>query len=68
MKGLKSLNEDFVFILERQSSILESKKNSDNEYLLEGIAAVFGKENNNHRIYEENEYLPHLDYLQDLLN
>jgi hypothetical protein len=65
MKGLKSLNEDFVFILEKQSSILESKKNSKDEYLLEGIAAVFGKENNNHRIYEENEYLPHLDYLQD---
>jgi len=65
MKGLKSLNEDFVFILEKQSSILESKKNSNDEYLLEGIAAVFGKENNNHRIYEENEYLPHLDYLQD---
>ena len=65
MKGLKSLNEDFVFILERQSTILESKKNSSDEYFLEGIAAVFGKENNNHRIYEENEYLPHMDYLQD---
>ena len=65
MKGLKPLNEDFVFILEKQSSVLESKKNSNDEYLLEGIAAVFGKENNNHRIYEENEYLPHLDYLHD---
>jgi hypothetical protein len=65
MKGLKSLNEDFVFILERQSTVLESKKNSTDDYILEGTAAVFGKENNNHRIYEENEYLPHLDYLQD---
>jgi hypothetical protein len=65
MKGLKSLNEDFVFILEKQSSILEAKKDSSDDYVLEGIAAVFGKENNNHRIYEENEYLPHLDYLQD---
>ena len=65
MRGIKSLNEDFVFILDRQSSILESKKNSTDEYVLEGIAAVFGKENNNHRIYEENEYLPHMDYLQD---
>ena len=68
MKGLKPLNEDFVFILEKQSSVLESKKNSNDEYLLEGIAAVFGKENNNHRIYEENEYLPHLDYLQDKIS
>jgi hypothetical protein len=68
MKGINSLNEDFVFILEKQSSILESKKNSSDEYVLEGIAAVFGKENNNHRIYEENEYLPHLDYLQDKIS
>ena len=65
MRGIKSLNEDFVFILDRQSSILESKKNSSDDYILEGIAAVFGKENNNHRIYEESEYLPHMDYLQD---
>ena len=43
MKGLKPLNEDFVFILEKQSSVLESKKNSNDEYLLEGIASVFGK-------------------------
>ena len=34
-------------------------------YILEGIFAVFGKENVNHRIYEEDEYLPHLDYLQE---
>ena len=51
MKGLKSLNEDFVFILERQSTVLESKKNSTDDYILEGTAAVFGKENKNHRIY-----------------
>ncbi len=37
---------------------------NNNDYILEGIAAVFGQENNNHRIYEEKEYLPHLDYLQ----
>jgi len=58
------LKEDLVFILERQDSILESKKNSD-DYVLEGIAAVFQKENNNNRIYEESEYLPHLSYLKD---
>jgi hypothetical protein len=68
MKGLKSLNENFVFILEKQSSILESKKSSSDDYILEGVAAVFGKENNNHRIYEESEYLPHLDYLQDKIS
>ena len=61
------LKEDLVFILERQDSILESKKNSD-DYVLEGIAAVFQKENNNNRIYEESEYLPHLSYLKDKIS
>ena len=61
------LKEDLVFILERQDTILESKKNSD-EYVLEGIAAVFQKENNNNRIYEESEYLPHLSYLKDKIS
>jgi hypothetical protein len=64
----KSLNEELVFILERQEHILESKKTGDDDYILEGIAAVFGKENNNNRIYEENEYLPHLQYLKDKIS
>ena len=59
------VEDQMLFILEKQDFVLESKKSSDNEYILEGIAAVFGKENNNNRIYEEKEYLPHLDYLKD---
>lgn len=50
-------------ILERSGANLEVNK-KDNEYVLEGIFAQFGVENNNHRIYEEKEYLPHLDYLK----
>lgn len=65
MQKLQSLNEDYVFILERQNSILEAKKSESDDYVLEGIAAVFGQENNNNRIYEEREYLPHLEYLRD---
>ena len=61
----QTLNEDLVFILERQNSILEAKKSDSDDYILEGIAAVFGQENNNNRIYEEREYLPHLEYLKD---
>lgn len=68
MPQLQSLNEDYVFILERQSSILEAKKSETDDYVLEGIAAVFGQENNNNRIYEEKEYLPHLDYLRDKIS
>ena len=65
MPQLQSINENMVFILERQNSFLEAKKSNSDDYVLEGIAAVFGKENNNNRIYEESEYLPHLDYLKD---
>ena len=57
-------NLDYVLVLEKSNVNLESKKNDKGEYFLEGVAAVFGIENSNHRIYEENEYLPHLDYLQ----
>ena len=65
MPTTKNLNEELVFILERQSSVLESSKTDNNDYVLEGTAAVFGKENNNNRIYEEAEYLPHLNYLNE---
>ena len=56
-------NLDYVLILEKSSHNLSTKKQGG-EYFLEGIAAVFGVENSNHRIYEENEYLPHMDYLK----
>ncbi len=62
------LNEKMVFILEKQNHILEASKHQTAEgkdYILRGIAAQFGKENNNNRIYEEGEYLPHLDYLKE---
>lgn len=68
MPEISSLNENMVFILEKQSRILEAYKESTSEgkeYVLKGIAAQFGKENNNNRIYEEGEYLPHLEYLKD---
>lgn len=50
-------------ILERSNNNLNVDRSSD-EYVLEGVFAQFGVENNNHRIYEEKEYLPHLDYLE----
>ena len=71
MNDLSLLNEDLLFILEKQSTNLEVSKSgseSGDDYILKGIAAQFGKENNNNRIYEEGEYLPHLDYLKDKIN
>jgi hypothetical protein len=58
-----SNKNNVLMILERSGANLEISK-KDNEYVLEGIFAQFGVENNNHRIYEEKEYLPHLDYLK----
>ena len=62
-----SLNNEFVLVLEKSSQNLKTEK-SGNDYFLEGIAAVFGKENSNQRIYEEREYLPHLEYLKEKIN
>lgn len=58
-----SNNKQLLMILERSGENLSVNKTND-EYVLEGIFAQFGVENNNHRIYEEKEYLPHLDYLK----
>jgi hypothetical protein len=56
-------NKKLLMILERSGENLAVNKTND-EYVLEGVFAQFGVENNNHRIYEEKEYLPHLDYLK----
>jgi hypothetical protein len=50
-------------LLERSNHNLNFTKESNGDIVLEGIFAEFGVENNNERIYEENEYLPHLEYL-----
>jgi hypothetical protein len=57
-------NKQFVMILERSGENLSVSKKNDSDYILEGVFAQFGVENNNHRIYEEKEYLPHMDYLK----
>ena len=56
-----------LLILERSSANLTRTKDNEN-YVLEGIFAEFGKENNNNRIYEEDEYLPHLEYLNQKID
>jgi hypothetical protein len=54
-----------VLILENSNHKLKVKESSDKNYVLEGVFCQFGVENNNKRIYEEREYLPHLDYLTE---
>jgi len=52
-----------VLILERSSQNLK-KIDDKGKVILEGIFAQFGEENRNGRVYEEKEYLPHLEYLK----
>ena len=62
------MNQRNVLILERSSQNLQ-KINKEGKVTLEGVFAEFGIENRNGRIYEEKEYLPHLEYLKkDLSN
>jgi hypothetical protein len=63
MKNHNMSNNKVLLILERANGNLQVNKDSG-DYVLEGIFAQFGVENNNKRIYEEKEYLPHLDYLK----
>ena len=62
----KNNNENELYlIVEDSKSKLNVVQNSENDYILEGVFAEFGVENNNERIYEESEYLPHLEYLTE---
>jgi ABC-type transporter Mla subunit MlaD len=61
------MNNNPVLILENSSQVLESM-HTDNKYILEGVFAEFDKKNNNGRIYEANEYIPHLEYLQQKIS
>jgi len=61
------MNNKMLLILERSSSNLKVDKESG-DFVLEGIFAQFGVENNNKRIYEEKEYLPHLEYLKQKIS
>ena len=56
---------DSLFIIERVNEGLNSAVDSNGDLVLEGICAVFGQVNNNNRIYEKADYLPHLDYLNE---
>ena len=60
-----SNNSDYVLIVENVGETLKVKSKETNNTILEGVCAVFGQKNNNQRVYEKDEYLPHLDYLKE---
>ncbi len=62
--NLKNDN-DWLLIVENVGENLNVQQSSSNGTVLEGVCAVFGQMNNNRRVYEKSEYLPHLTYLND---
>jgi hypothetical protein len=60
-----SQNKDIVLIVENVGEDLKIKEKSSKGTILEGVCAVFGEKNNNNRVYEKDEYLPHLSYLKE---
>ncbi len=58
-------NDDYLLIVENVGEKLQVKSNGNNSTILEGVCAVFGQKNNNQRVYEKDEYLPHLEYLKE---
>jgi hypothetical protein len=56
---------DWLLIVENVGEKLQVRESSSAGTVLEGVCAVFGQMNNNRRVYEKSEYLPHLTYLQD---
>ena len=59
------LSDDVVLIIENVGQKLQVQSSGQNGTVLEGVCAVFGEMNNNRRVYEKNEYLPHLGYLNE---
>ena len=64
----KSLGKDQVFIIEKSNQALAATTNEEGSIILEGICAVFGQKNENNRVYEKQEYLPHLSYLNEKIS
>lgn len=60
-----SSNDDYILIVENIGEKLSVKSKDTNNTILEGVCAVFGQKNNNQRVYEKEEYLPHLEYLKE---
>jgi hypothetical protein len=57
-----------VLIVENIGEPLAVQNNGTGGAVLEGVCAVFGRMNNNRRVYEKDEYLPHLSYLNDKIS
>jgi hypothetical protein len=52
-----------LLVTEKHNLTVDTVDKEKGVYILEAIFAQFGVKNNNNRIYEESEYVPHLSYL-----
>jgi hypothetical protein len=72
INSINSINqpnfENSVLIVENVGEALTVQNNGTGGAVLEGVCAVFGRMNNNRRVYEKDEYLPHLSYLNDKIS
>jgi hypothetical protein len=59
------MNNKYLLVVERSESQLKLT-NEDDKYVLEGIFTEIGVKNNNNRIYDEKEILPHINELKKM--
>ena len=59
------MSEKQLLILEKSSVSLQNPINSNGYLVFEGTFGEIGVRNKNHRIYEESEYLPQIEALQE---
>lgn len=69
MNFINNVNDEYskyLLVLERLDQPLTTvPSDDDDDIVLEGTAAIFGITNENNRVYEKAEYLPHLEYLKE---
>lgn len=68
MSNLNSNHNDWLLIVENVGQKLQVQNAAPGAIILEGVCAIFGQMNNNRRVYEKDEYLPHLTYLNEKIS
>lgn len=64
-------NNNYKLVLINETKTIDPKSiklDNDSNYIFEGEVAEFDVTNENGRIYTKEEYLPHLNYLQEKIN
>jgi len=68
LSNSNSKNNDWLLIVENVGQKLQVQNAAPGSTVLEGVCAIFGQMNNNRRVYEKEEYLPHLTYLNEKIS